>query len=1569
MLRIAIPGGILGDDGWAAHFGVLQDAMREGRFLSQTFTSVVLDLSRCIWADPLPLLAFTMALGEFVLQGKGAATVVLPESSTDSEKDKRATATEYDRLLKFLALDGFLEQMIGLGISLRNSQGSEITEGEIKKFEDAVVSLRYVNSQCIPALVLDLSKDEEGEEGYKKQIDDKLNEGLERAELLLRAEERPWANTRLLYTLQVFLRETMTNVAEHAYYQNTGRSRLVGIYVRYRQGRQGVLPEGKENLKNALRDENSRCPRLDRNYLDGRTGCLEVFVMDTGIGMVGRFEAGHNLEGKEKKELEALLKKKKSRFPQLLYSVFHDGFTTKGEGEKPTRAGGLELIYQSLRQNHDYLRGLDDNLWVGFQADFPRENASNRTPALRKGDGGSFEGLAWTARFSWPKSTVDPASWAIWQGEGDHPALEVFTQKSYSREGFDPIIFDQRFGPSDRFLSDDSRAEDIGFTGQREILWLVRPGLMKNDIGHMIKRIAKRFIGFEDKEYTLYIADIPDHEAATYLLIVESLQPNLRDGNWPEKLRGIVLATRSFAISIHHFEDNTNTYKTKPGEFIENVRRSPKFWRQRDILGHLRLHDSELFWKEIEEHKEDLAYLPEEITWHEEDGRKDTLDGYLDFSQSVTHSRCRKLYRIAMQRLAGLFPGRHVEMRSLDRLTDTLAEEFNANQSDRETGNLEPDAKPALKIRLGSVHVSGSTVNAAEKPSEDAYTIHFFAHGGFSGESESHEPPRSLFMWLPPRAEDGNQTGTRGQGLSYGRIGRTPAIGKGGRKHFLVPRLDEDGNPMVARTPAETYGDWQQPMSSLLASGHWQYESHHDFITLNILQAIQLAALGLDPLAQYLFRQIICPLQPDFQDLSPIGQQLWKKVEECVNEKGADDDRKARAVIYPFHPNTTAAVNSLLACFSEKVLEEYRNRFIPVQPVRRRQGHGAMLFSPLAMERVRKLLEGSDEGTRNVLLFDDALITGHTMDELIRALKRNGAKEVRTVAILDRRRLPAVEVGLEKERFFWRLDVAHMGIGSACLLCKALELASQFEKAISASRDRERERVRAWFDIWRPVSPVSQWHRKLDRTPLDEPLVKRLGIPTGKEVGAWGEKHRVELKDSAGIAAYAAEIFTMTGLDDESLNLSEKAKEAGQALSPQTRVELFASQILLFGQEFGKDTLSSTFIQLLIAANEITEETPHTALAGLITLLLSGYPIEHKRVIDEALYADPENMDMDLALANLIWNGRLNGLEYPDTQRLLTSDGITIAERYDRLHMELAGISGDPHSTPLNRLKRFLREECPDRKQAALQSLEQLTDLLRPIDAIWARHPDEKAASSAPRSDISFQEEKERLREGNRKMKEKLERLDCNDGQERTSVSALAKEFFKNLEGFSRKYLFLHFDRKSLNEFPGPVEKHIGNLFCSIDFAHFMEKKGIEGMAPTLGISSNRGNHLDEGESVDLIWDWGVQDAIKRLLANAVYAKGKIQAPWGKEGVQEQHSLWLLVSYESERAKIYLCNAIDEAAEKIVAGIKRRPLSHIREIGGSIAFGEHDKNSAIFQAAISIPYAGYCRSLSVGQQR
>jgi hypothetical protein len=479
----------------------------------------------------------------------------------------------------------------------------------------------------------------------------------------------------------------------------------------------------------------------------------------------------------------------------------------------------------------------------------------------------------------------------------------------------------------------------------------------------------------------------------------------------------------------------------------------------------------------------------------------------------------------------------------------------------------------------------------------------------------------------------------------------------------------------------------------------------------------------------------------------------------------------------------------------------------------------------------------------------------------------------------------------------------------------------------------------------------------------------------------------------------------MTGLDTKALELCAKAQSDGLPIPSQARIELYAAQLLLFGQEFGSDTYSDVFSQLLSAAAEERGESSHTALAALVALLSAGHAIHHARVIDKALSTagiqqHSANLDVQIALANLIWNSKLNGSDFPEAQRLLTSSGTTIAERYDRLHLELASLDGRPHSTPLKRFQntRMRHDECQRRLTDALHSLDQHEDLLLHIDVAWARSPGSaiqrgsvvdlpnenmstkamaeirSTLNSEPKRKLEpgFVQYREEMLEKLRDTRTALESFNCQESTAIPAAIMLRSAAIENVQKvcsdmakLARTFLFLHLERESIFSRDRPLEAYLMTLFNRIDFNEIFNVKNIEGRKLTLGISMDSDVKLQEQVcSVDLVWDRHVEDAIEHFMSNSIYATNGITDPWGGK-LGEQNDLWVSVTYDEASATIHFCNECTDSPSTIEAKQARHcgRWHRIEEIGGAVRFGEHESNSDVFKVSLSIPYAGYCRSV------
>ena len=84
LLNIVI-GETLRDCGWAAHFGVIQKALRNKVLRGNPIGKCLFDFSNCTWADPLPMLYLILVATEFSDNG-GKVNLILPEQNERSAR-------------------------------------------------------------------------------------------------------------------------------------------------------------------------------------------------------------------------------------------------------------------------------------------------------------------------------------------------------------------------------------------------------------------------------------------------------------------------------------------------------------------------------------------------------------------------------------------------------------------------------------------------------------------------------------------------------------------------------------------------------------------------------------------------------------------------------------------------------------------------------------------------------------------------------------------------------------------------------------------------------------------------------------------------------------------------------------------------------------------------------------------------------------------------------------------------------------------------------------------------------------------------------------------------------------------------------------------------------------------------------------------------------------------------------------------------------------------------------------------------------------------------------------------
>ncbi len=414
-------------------------------------------------------------------------------------------------------------------------------------------------------------------------------------------------------------------------------------------------------------------------------------------------------------------------------------------------------------------------------------------------------------RLSWKEKTDQGKEWHHWQareGELDeHPVLRVLRTDEPTTNGeFDARpVFDQRYIPTQENVG--SKPPDTPWC-----LWLAASGKLKNDILTGAGRILTRLP--EERGWTLWIADIPVHEAGIYLAAFKGFNRTSHSNQWARNLDRVVLVTTHWSIvALMHREarDAQELHGFFPSSEEADELLDTR-WREGigALARWLRWHDSRRLWAVIDEHPDDLTYIPEEVGWHRDESKQGLrLSGYLDFTQTLAIPRCQDLYRRALSRLPGLFEGQRLRLIPEDNLTSNLTEIFNADE-------LHPDPPPDAVTRrqgIGSVMVTGTTSREAEA-TEDP-TIHFFIHPaqGYERSRRIVDAPH-LFLWRPLRYHGNVDRRAR----AYQRLGKSPLIAPGGPKYFNIPRFDADGRPLAERTPEESYRDWQEGPDVLMRS-------------------------------------------------------------------------------------------------------------------------------------------------------------------------------------------------------------------------------------------------------------------------------------------------------------------------------------------------------------------------------------------------------------------------------------------------------------------------------------------------------------------------------------------------------------------------------------------------------------------------------------------------------------------------------------------------------------------------------------------------------------------------------
>ena len=674
------------------------------------------------------------------------------------------------------------------------------------------------------------------------------------------------------------------------------------------------------------------------------------------------------------------------------------------------------------------------------------------------------------------------------------------------------------------------------------------------------------------------------------------------------------------------------------------------------------------------------------------------LDQFLDFPQVLTRPQCKKAIIRSIKRYMWLLDG-PIKLMPADQLTTGIIQEIQAHIHSRahESGNY---------IIIGSIHVTGSTTNMLALKKEIP-SINILVHPYES------EPTAHLLTWKPTCE---NQLYSIND--SYRRVGSKPIIAKGGWKFYKLPRYHPvTKEPLYPESPPKTYNAIQRTSRPIAKIGHWAYGPHHDVITINLIQAYNsefdsVNLLAGSDLPAYVLSHLFEIFNIKSHHLTARGHEIFSRInkESIKSESGKrgrivfkSPNNKRRILIYPSHFVTDHIVHSFTSLIADnKILSSVGSSIIPIIPIGDESQNSATLISGLAVERIRQAQEdASSRGGLEVYIFDDAVVSGRTRNELQCLLFNLGIFDVKSIAIIDRQRLPSAHYMMKKpldQSFFWRFDWPSLGSPGACPLCSSLARISMLIDKISFRIYVDR--LKEWMFIWAPKNPTVEWGEfglRPQKITLEKPN-KKFSVDIQVIGGAsvtiqeGGDKNLIHIRNSLGLSSWAIELHTMTGRDDLPQTLLSDDNAHKQSISPHAKIQLLASHLLLYRGNHEIDKVIEVAKLILQSLSEIRGSDGHTSFASITLLSLDNeilFPVisEYLRMTKIIDILAKNNVDLEIFFTLAICRGYIfNDNESVKTTLHSRLKSQNMMEELYKFHIEVSGVRGPSHSTPLNNL-------------------------------------------------------------------------------------------------------------------------------------------------------------------------------------------------------------------------------------------------------------------------------------------
>lgn len=1141
-------------------------------------TSIVLDFSSTTWANPIPLLYFACYIAK--VQRRRIRTASPFSVTTDLGYTRKSRD---NRFIRFFVQEGFIDLFHSLGHVIWRPRSKDRRSTDLSHIKQSILSLpvlpAYENSTMVKACLIDLFSTTSQ---MRREIVENLVETAHSVGITRWIPNSGPERGLLSQRIRVLLAETLENVFEHAY--PSEQSAYAALYCRIRQGRPSDPDHRTEwiSLVNQERRKDGVC--LEKISFDREPGWLEIFLVDTGIGLVSSLRRSGS---DPLSDLRSDLFTKRIRKP------------SRSRIEKPSKTGFMHLgkvirHHAAVSGRGDYIRINSSNEWLGEHFPWPTA-ATGGYQNFAKRNLHSLPGLS--LHFSLEPFLTTSTGVSISTYFPTHVTrnsdLSYILHHTPPISQFSPDFVDFTLNEINGSLVSDSitpgdnqQASWIQLLKSDTICFRIARTMRKNEIINIITQLVTQSKPGGPGRHIIFV-DNPLHIAVDLSLIFDEL----------EIKRNVVLGTtisiitNNWEVVTFRWNPSTSSFdriKTQDTSISENLAY---------IYRRLKNTDTKQFWRAASD-----VLLTEPVVWRTSSGDDGdtslTIDNYLDFAQSVCIPECLSILRSSVRRAISTFAASRICY--FEDYMEPVVSGIPRCVSINDIHHISSDDTIVL---LCSVYVSGASLDLFidSVPGKVVGCVFFFRHGETSLATFVPERPtgqRALPLsvlalgWISSNVEARSAAPVS---RPWERLPGTPYVARGGSQAIALPRFDtRTGGSFYGESPNEAYALWQS--LGALRIGHWENGQRHDLLGLNLRDLIRLDSVGL--------RRVVGWVSSTLRGLL----------------HGIDGDRTC--VIFPYHETVIELMELLRTELPFDRLKTF--------PVHRMLSPGSFnyMIAPLQREILARWISNvarrQPEKPIRIIILDDACVSGRTLQELrgvvddivatlISAttvptlrIKENTPISIHTVAILDRTGRPNTIAGVRRfvqdNHRMWRWDVPRIGMIGACPLCSAIDRLHGISSRLGLS-DLQFNRIQELISRWSPAKEGTNWSlygvvpEALPR--LDSSRFSRTRVrPKGGDVF-----HRVIHRISTSRTSIAVELAAST-LDKRYPLDKARADTAdgGTPLTVSTRIELLCVNVALFQMELSYVDIVERLQTILTLVFSEDRESDQTGLA-IITFM------------------------------------------------------------------------------------------------------------------------------------------------------------------------------------------------------------------------------------------------------------------------------------------------------------------------------------------------------------------------------